>query len=105
MNFINSIKPLFPVTFNLEKFLKLNFKDNAELLTMLVKVGIYLAIGIIVGIVFGIAGLIIGLLNIEFLSIVVGAVLGTVSGIVGIYNLAGIILTVLDFAKVFEPKN
>lgn len=94
-DFIKNIRPLFPVTFDLDKFVKLDFKENAELLTMLVKIGIYLVIGIVVGIVLGVLGAIISFL---------GLVWGLIGTIVSLYDLAGIILTVLDFAKVFEPK-
>lgn len=94
-DFINTIKPLFPVTFSLEKFVKLNFQSNEALFTMLVKIAVYLVFGIVAGIVLGLLGLI------PFL----GIFCGIVGALVEIYNLAGIILTVLDFAGVFASKN
>lgn len=94
-DFIKTIKPLFPVTFDLDKFVTLDFKDNAELFTMLVKIGIYLLIGIVAGIVLGVLGFIVSFL---------GLVWGLIGTLVSLYDLAGIILTVLDFCKVFEPK-
>ena len=96
LDFINSIKPLFPVTFNLEKFVKLNFKSDAELLTMLVKIAVYLVLGVVVGVGLGILGWILPIL---------GLVWGVVGALVELYSIAGIVLTLLDFLKVFEPKN
>lgn len=94
--FINTIKPLFPATYDLEKFVKLNFKSNAELFTMLVKIAAYLVFGVVAGIVLGIVGAILPIL---------GLVWWVVGTIVEVYNIAGIVLTILDFLKVFEPKN
>ena len=94
--FINTIKPLFPATYDLEKFVKLNFKCNAELFTMLVKIAAYLVFGVVAGIVLGIVGAILPIL---------GLVWWVVGTIVEVYNIAGIVLTILDFLKVFEPKN
>ena len=93
--FINTIKPLFPATYELEKFVKLEFKSNAALLTMLVKIAIYLVIGVVAGVVLGIVGAILPILGIFWW------VVGTV---VEVYNIAGIVLTLLDYFKVFEPK-
>ena len=93
---INTIKPLFPATYNLEKFVKLDFKNNAELFTMLVKIAAYLVFGVVAGIVLGVIGAILPFL---------GFFWGTIGTLVGLYNLAGIVLTLLDYFKVFEPKN
>ncbi len=95
-DFINTIKPLFPATYELEKFVKLEFKSNAALFTMLVKIAVYLVIGVVAGVVLGIAGAILPFL---------GFFWGVIGTIVGLYDLAGIVLTVLDYLKVFEPKN
>lgn len=95
-DFINMMKPLFPATYELEKFVKLEFKSNAALLTMLVKIAIYLVIGVVAGVVLGIVGAILPILG--FFWWVVGTV-------VEVYNIAGIVLTLLDYFKVFEPKN
>ena len=94
--FINTIKPLFPATYELEKFVKLDFKNNAELLTMLVKIAAYLVVGVVAGVALGIAGAILPFLG--FFWWVVGT-------LVEVYNIAGIVLTLLDYFKVFEPKN
>lgn len=93
--FINTIKPLFPATYELEKFVKLDFKNNAELLTMLVKIAAYLVFGLVAGLVLGIFGAILPFLG--FFWWVVGT-------LVEVYNIAGIVLTLLDYFKVFEPK-
>ena len=93
--FINTIKPLFPATYELEKFVKLDFKNNAELLTMLVKIAAYLVFGLVAGLVLGIIGAILPFL--AFFWWVVGT-------LVEVYNIAGIVLTLLDYFKVFEPK-
>lgn len=90
--FINAIKPIFPVTFSLDKFIKLNFASNAELLTMLVQIAIYIVADIIVGVVLGLIGLIP----------ILGLVCGVVGTIFGLYTLAGIVLSILDFCKVLE---
>ena len=91
--FINTIKPLFPATYQLEKFVKLEFKNNAELFTMLVKIAAYLVFGIVAGIVLGVVGIIL-----PFFAWILGI-------IVEVYNIASIVLTLLDYFKVFEPKN
>lgn len=94
--FINSIKPLFPATYELEKFVNLKFEKNAELFTMLVKIAIYLVFGLVAGVVLGIVGKILSILWLVWWAV------GT---IVEVYNIAGIVLTLLDYFKVFEPKN
>ncbi len=91
--FINALKPLFPVTFNLDKIVTLNFASNAELFTMLVQIGIYLVAGIVVGVVLGILGAIISFL---------GLVWGLIGTIISLYLLAGIVLSVLNYLKVFD---
>ena len=93
LNLINTLKPLFPATYQLEKFVKLEFKNNAELFTMLVKIAVYLVFGVVAGIVLGVVGIIL-----PFFAWVLGI-------LVEVYNLAGIVLTLLDYFKVFEPKN
>lgn len=95
-DFINQIKPLFPVTYLLEKFVKLEFKSNAELFTMLVKLGVYLVVLLVSDLVLGLLGALLGILGI------IWWVLGT---LITLYCVAGIVLTLLDFFKVFEPKD
>lgn len=93
--FIKALRPLFPVTYALDKFVTLNFNSNAELFTMLAKIAIYLVVGIVVGAVLSVAGLIL-----SFLALVwwlIGAV-------IELYLLAGIVLTVLDYLKVFDKE-
>ncbi len=90
---INSIKPLFPATYQLEKFIKLEFKSNAELFTMLVKIAIYLVFGVVAGVVLGVIGIIL-----PFFAWILGI-------LVELYNLVGIVLTVLEYFHVFDPKN
>ncbi len=92
--FINTVKPLFPVTWALDKIIKLEFKSNAELFTLLVQIGIYLVLNLVSGIVLGLIGII------PFLGFLTWAV-GT---LITLYCVVGIVLTVLDFLKVFEPK-
>lgn len=92
---INALKPIFPVTYDLEKFVKLKFDSNAELFTMLVKLVIYLVAGLVVGFVLGLIGKILPFLG--FLWWVIGI-------IVEVYVIAGIVLTVLDYLKIFEDK-
>lgn len=93
LNLINTLKPFFPATYQLEKFVKLEFKSNAELLTMLVKIAIYLVFGVVAGVVLGLIGILL-----PFFAWVLGI-------LVEVYNIAGIVLTLLDYFKVFEPKN
>lgn len=93
--FINALKPLFPVTFSLEKFVKLDFKSDAELLTMFVKIAVYLVAGIVAGVVLGLLACIP----------VVGIAFGLILAVVEIYIVAGIVLTVLDFCKVLDNLN
>lgn len=93
--FINALKPLFPVTFSLEKFVQLNFKSDAELLTMLIKIAVYLVAGIVAGVVLGLLAIIP----------IVGIAFGLILAVVEIYIVAGIVLTVLDFCKVLDKLN
>lgn len=93
--FISAIKPLFPVTFSLNKFVNLKFENNQALYTMLIQIAIYLAVGVVVGIVLGILGAIVSFL---------GLVWGLIGTLVSLYLLAGIVLSVLDYCKVFDDK-
>lgn len=90
--FITAIKPLFPVTFNLDKFVQLSFASNAELFTMLVQIAVYLVAGIVLGVVLGLIGLLP----------ILGLVCGVIGSLFGLYSLAGIVLSVLKFAKVID---
>ncbi len=90
---INALKPLFPVTYNLDKFVSLSFASNAELFTMLAKIAIYLVIGVVVGAILGVIGAILPIL--AFVWWVVGV-------IAELYIVVGIVLVVLDYLKVFD---
>lgn len=100
-DFINQIKPLFPVTYNealvqkLLATLKIEFKDPQAWLPMVIQIVLYVLADFVVGIVLGIVGFIL-----PFLGFFWG-VLGT---LVGLYTLCGIVLSVLDYLKMFEPK-
>lgn len=90
--FINALKPIFPVTFYLDNFVKLEFKSNAELFKMLIQIGIYLVAGLILGVVLGLIGMIP----------ILGIVCGLIGAIFGLYSLAGIVLSVLVFCKFID---
>lgn len=100
-NFINQIKPLFPVTYNkalvdkLLSTLKIEFKDPAAWLPMVIQIALYVLADIISGPVLAICGLILPFL---------GFFWGTLGTLIGIYTLCGIVLSVCDYLKVFEPK-
>lgn len=91
--FIQALRPLFPVTYDLDKFVTLKFNSNAELFNMLAKIVIYLVIGVVVGAILGVLGLIL-----SFLALV----WWLVGIIVELYLFAGIVLTVLDYLKIFD---
>lgn len=93
--FINALKPLFPVTYSLEKFVTLKFASNAELFTLLVKIAVYLVIGIVVSAVLAVAGILLPFL---------GLVWGLIGTLVWLYQVAGIVLAVLDYLKVFDKE-
>lgn len=90
---INALKPLFPVTYNLDKFVALSFASNAELFTMLAKIAIYLVVGIVVGAILGVIGAILPFL--AFVWWVIGVV-------AELYIVVGIVLVVLDYLKIFD---
>ena len=85
------IKTLFPVSFNLKQYLKLEFKENPELYWMIVEIVAYLLAGIIVGAVVGVVWSLVGFLAIQW---------GIVDGVLGLYVIVGIVLSVLKFCKV-----
>lgn len=91
--FINALKPLFPVTYSLEKFVALHFESNAELFTMLVKLAVYIVAGIVASAVLSLLGLILPFL---------GLVWGLIATLVWIYLFAGIVLTVIDYLKILN---
>ncbi len=87
------IKPLFPITFDLKKYLKLDFQENAELYWMIVEIVAYIVAGALVAAVMGVLWHFIGFLGILF---------GIVDTVVGLYGLIGIVLSVLKFCKVVQ---
>lgn len=91
--FINALKPLFPVTYSLEKFVALNFANNADLFTMLIKLAVYIVAGIVVSAVLAILGFVLSFL---------GLVWGLIGTLVWIYLVVGIVLTVIDYLKILE---
>ena len=100
--FINQIKPLFPVTYNpqlmakLLSTLKIEFKDPKAWLPMVLQIVVYVLIDVVVGAALSICGLILPFL---------GFFWGTIGTLTGVYTVCGIILSVLDYLKVFEPKD
>lgn len=101
-DFINQIKPLFPITYNeamvakLLSSLKIEFKDPAAWLPMVIQIVLYVLADFIAGIVLGIVGFILPIL---------GFFWGTIGTIVGIYTLCGIVLSICEYLHVFEPKS
>lgn len=92
-DFIKAIAPFFPATFNLQKYLKIEFKENAELYQMIVEIVVYIVAGVVSGAVLGVLGWLIGFLW------PIWSIVGTVSGL---YILGGIVLSVLKFCKVIK---
>lgn len=92
-DFIKVIKPFFPATFDLDKYIKIEFKENPELYHMIVEIVVYLVASIVSGAVLGVLGWLIGFLW------PIWSIAGTVSGL---YVLAGIVLSVLKFCKVVK---
>lgn len=88
-----NIKPFFPITFDLSKYIKLNFQDNAALYWMIVEIVVYLVASILVGAVLSVLGWLIGFLG--FVWWIVGSVFG-------VYVIVGIVLSVLKFCKVIQ---
>ena len=86
-------KTLFPISFNLNQYVKLEFKDNPELYWMIVEIVAYLLAGIIVGAVVSVLWMLVGFLGILW---------GIVDGVIGLYVIVGIVLSVLKFCKVIQ---
>lgn len=101
-DFINQIKPLFPVTYNealvakLLAALKIEIKDPKAWVPMVIQIVIYLVADLVAGIVLGILG---------FALFFLGLFWGVIGTLVGLYTICGIVLSVLDYLKVFEPKD
>ena len=85
------IKALFPITFNLKQYLKLDFKENPDLYWMIVEIVAYILAGIIVGAVVCVVWSLVGFLGILW---------GIVDGVLGLYVIVGIVLSVLKFCNV-----
>ncbi|MBQ8382554.1 MAG: hypothetical protein IJX47_05035 [Clostridia bacterium] len=86
-------KTLFPVSFNLNKYVKLEFKENPELYWMIVEIVVYVLAGIIASAVIGVLWTLVGFLGILW---------GIVDGVIGLYIIVGIVLSVLKFCKVIQ---
>ncbi|MBQ8288567.1 MAG: hypothetical protein IJX76_07345 [Clostridia bacterium] len=86
-------KTLFPVSFNLNKYVHLEFKENPELYWMIVEIVAYLLVGILIGAVISVLWMLIGFLGILW---------GIVDGVIGLYIIVGIVLSVLKFCKVIQ---
>lgn len=76
------IKAYFPFSF-----------DTKDVQNMIMKIAVYLIIGIVVGLVCTVIG---------FVPVIGGIVAWLIGGIVGLYLLGGIALTVLDYYKVIK---
>ena len=84
------IKALFPITFNLKKYLTLEFKENPDLYWMIAEIVAYILAGIIVGAVVSVLWMLVGFLGILW---------GIVDGVLGLYVIVGIVLSVLKFCN------
>jgi len=82
MDIMKLLKTYFPLSF-----------DTKDIVTLLIKVAVYLVAGVIVGLVCAVIGFI------PILGPIVGWVVGTVAGL---YILGGIVLAILDFLKVLK---
>ena len=76
------IKAYFPFSF-----------ETKDITNMILKIAVYLIIGIVVGLVCTVIG---------FIPVVGGIVGWLIGGIVGLYLLGGIALTVLDYCKIIK---
>ena len=79
---MDMIKAYFPFSF-----------DTKDVRTLLIKIAVYIVLGLIVGLVCGLIGLIP----------LVGGIIGwLIGGVVGLYCLAGIVFAVLDYFKILN---
>ena len=78
----------------LKKFFPLSFKFNKDLKTFIISLVIYVVAGPVYGIVCGITTPLFG----------IGIILAFLAPIVDLYCLAGIVFSILVFAKVFKVE-
>ena len=84
----------------LKKFFPLSFKYTADVASLIVGILIYIVLGIIAGALVALATFLTGWIPV--LGPVIAWLLGIVSSLFGVYNLAGIVILILAFAKVIK---
>jgi hypothetical protein len=82
MDIMKLLKTYFPLSF-----------DTKDIVTLLIKIAVYLVAGVIVGLVCAVIG---------FIPIIGGIIGWLVGTVVGLYVLGGIVLAVLDFLKILK---
>lgn len=86
---MDTLKKIFPYSFGV--------KDVKDLV---IKIVIYLVASVVVSLVCWLVGLVLGWIPV--VGLLIGVILNIVNWLVGVYNLVGIILAALDFAKVLK---
>ena len=84
----------------LKKFFPLSFKYTKDVASLVIGILIYILLGIVAGALVALATFLT--VWIPVVGPVIAWLLGIVSSVFGIYNLAGIVILILAFAKVIK---
>ncbi len=84
----------------LKKFFPLSFKRLDSVANLVIGILIYLLVGLVAGALIALSTLIV--VWIPVIGAIIGWALGVVSSLIGLYVLAGIIIQILAYCKVFK---
>ena len=84
----------------LKKFFPLSFKRLDSVANLVIGILIYLLVGLVAGALIALSTLIV--IWIPVIGAIIGWALGVVSSLIGLYVLAGIIIQILAYCKVFK---
>ena len=84
----------------LKKIFPLSFKKREGVADLIIGILIYLVVGIVASAVIWLSTKITGW--VPFVGALIGWALGVVGALVGLYVLAGIVIEILDYCKVFK---
>ena len=84
----------------LKKFFPLSFKRLDSVANLVIGILIYLLVGLVAGALIALSTLIVGWIPV--IGAIIGWALGVVSSLIGLYVLAGIIIQILAYCKVFK---
>ena len=84
----------------LKKFFPLSFKRLDSVANLVIGILIYLLVGLVAGALIALSTMIVGWIPV--IGAIIGWALGVVSSLIGLYVLAGIIIQILAYCKVFK---